>query len=980
MPLFGNPKKPIQKKGIAIALEEQWPENKQVYYLPTTKEVFDDYEEYVNRAIMYKLQIWSCQYSGKDFLTYDEALQSEKDQKDQYLFKLYPKYITKHICYMVHHSNKGETIEQLASRISKFFEYNFIEGEELFCELDNTISVVLRRILLKKQPYYDINFPPFSTPLFITDAEQNQIEVFHQTKEQEHFYDNIPNSIGFGAQNKLYEVEIVSNNTPFENRIIVVYYNVLLRKQSCLIESIEKLTKWIRDNTTFDIDNDLLLLKPEYVEYFKMEPRTPNQCEKKTAYQLMVEEEMEDINRIKKGKVKSLNDLKYHHIDKSGRLITDLKEIENYLIRKNIGEESTEQQQSSSNSKKSVVTEIKPPFIPNKDGTIPDEYITYRDPGKQDKDIPSLHFDYTLQPNNLIPEALHIFNFILMFRDILKITPFSFDEFQHSLMYKGKDNNLLKAILSVIILYYIADKSVNKNDVNKAIYRMKKLFNEIREPELHIMNTHSRKNVVNKEAATYMLDHKPTLVLREFWKVFLHVDQSVLEEEIEETNGNNEEEIKTETNDNGEDNNGNNTQIKTENDETNTTVVNTESVKTEETEMKVENPVKLENQPEVNVKTEEKDESKELPTSAKKEEPRDVYTISMRFLLDQNYGNEYEVDLLSDTEADVRLYFLSELVSLCLSTTTMRDTVERNIENRRKITKLKNNENAQEAEKLKEENNEAPENDKKELNGDTIKDNKEHREKLHQLIIKQYATRTRPLGYDRFFNKYWFFYTFTGLLFVEPLQMFRNISNSEYDNPPIPLPWGYYETKEELDKLISFLDTRGSREKQLLKSLQKHYDEIVSHMNTRLKVIKGISLVESSIKMDTTGEVTINGSKTSSSHENGSTMEEEENVEDMSEEEEEKEVKPRRSSRLKKRKEMESEEEGNGKPKTKKTKMKTAKETPKSIEEQTLEELVKQIREYKPTQFSSDSFKTYRNELKEEVPKDSEAFIIEEEE
>ena len=87
---------------------------------------------------MYKLQIWSCQYTGRENMTYEQALESEKEHKQQDLFKYYPRYILRHICYMVHNCRKGETFQELAHRMAKFFEYNFIEGEELYCELDTT--------------------------------------------------------------------------------------------------------------------------------------------------------------------------------------------------------------------------------------------------------------------------------------------------------------------------------------------------------------------------------------------------------------------------------------------------------------------------------------------------------------------------------------------------------------------------------------------------------------------------------------------------------------------------------------------------------------------------------------------------------------------------------------------------------------------------------------------------------------------------
>ncbi|KAM1098999.1 hypothetical protein TB2_005526 [Malus domestica] len=48
-----------------------------VYQVRTTKEIFRDYNEYLNRINLYRQRIWMCKVSGKTNLTYEEALLSE---------------------------------------------------------------------------------------------------------------------------------------------------------------------------------------------------------------------------------------------------------------------------------------------------------------------------------------------------------------------------------------------------------------------------------------------------------------------------------------------------------------------------------------------------------------------------------------------------------------------------------------------------------------------------------------------------------------------------------------------------------------------------------------------------------------------------------------------------------------------------------------------------------------------------------------
>ncbi|BAS89334.1 Os04g0439400 [Oryza sativa Japonica Group] len=52
------------------------PEDK-VFQVRYTKEIFRDYQEYLNRVNLYRERVWTCKVSGKSNLTYEEALVSE---------------------------------------------------------------------------------------------------------------------------------------------------------------------------------------------------------------------------------------------------------------------------------------------------------------------------------------------------------------------------------------------------------------------------------------------------------------------------------------------------------------------------------------------------------------------------------------------------------------------------------------------------------------------------------------------------------------------------------------------------------------------------------------------------------------------------------------------------------------------------------------------------------------------------------------
>ncbi|KAK4791044.1 hypothetical protein SAY86_031457 [Trapa natans] len=72
MPLYKR--KPISLAELPKTLEP----TDLVYQIRFTKEIFHDYQDYVNRINLYRQRLWSCKVTGKSNLTYEEAMVSEK--------------------------------------------------------------------------------------------------------------------------------------------------------------------------------------------------------------------------------------------------------------------------------------------------------------------------------------------------------------------------------------------------------------------------------------------------------------------------------------------------------------------------------------------------------------------------------------------------------------------------------------------------------------------------------------------------------------------------------------------------------------------------------------------------------------------------------------------------------------------------------------------------------------------------------------
>lgn len=75
MPLLD--KKPFERKKPPKDLHS----SDEVFYCPLTKEIFRDYEEYCERIILCNSLVWQCSLTGRPQLTFEEALKSEQNAK-----------------------------------------------------------------------------------------------------------------------------------------------------------------------------------------------------------------------------------------------------------------------------------------------------------------------------------------------------------------------------------------------------------------------------------------------------------------------------------------------------------------------------------------------------------------------------------------------------------------------------------------------------------------------------------------------------------------------------------------------------------------------------------------------------------------------------------------------------------------------------------------------------------------------------------
>ena len=56
--------------------------DEEVYFIQSSGEIVRDYKAYLERMSEYRSKQWSCKYSGKGGLTFDEALEEENKSTD----------------------------------------------------------------------------------------------------------------------------------------------------------------------------------------------------------------------------------------------------------------------------------------------------------------------------------------------------------------------------------------------------------------------------------------------------------------------------------------------------------------------------------------------------------------------------------------------------------------------------------------------------------------------------------------------------------------------------------------------------------------------------------------------------------------------------------------------------------------------------------------------------------------------------------
>ncbi|KAJ8322822.1 hypothetical protein O5D80_008352 [Batrachochytrium dendrobatidis] len=110
-----------------------------VFYIDYTGEVFLNYDDYFARISLYRKKIWSCEFTGKNNLTFSEAVDSERKSK-QRVEERFPRVWNQPALALIHFNQAA--LNELIDELYELFKANFFVGETVFISttIDKAVS------------------------------------------------------------------------------------------------------------------------------------------------------------------------------------------------------------------------------------------------------------------------------------------------------------------------------------------------------------------------------------------------------------------------------------------------------------------------------------------------------------------------------------------------------------------------------------------------------------------------------------------------------------------------------------------------------------------------------------------------------------------------------------------------------------------------------------------------------------------------
>lgn len=131
MPLLRRKAVPLEP----IPIQDSENRIKDVWQVRFTGEIFTDYNKYIEKVMLYKKPVWTCELTGKMNLTYEEALESERNCREK-TKNSYPEVWIPLTLEMAQY--KQGKLNDVVDKIYDYLKDNYIIGEIVYFKVPNT--------------------------------------------------------------------------------------------------------------------------------------------------------------------------------------------------------------------------------------------------------------------------------------------------------------------------------------------------------------------------------------------------------------------------------------------------------------------------------------------------------------------------------------------------------------------------------------------------------------------------------------------------------------------------------------------------------------------------------------------------------------------------------------------------------------------------------------------------------------------------
>ncbi|KAI9020042.1 ATP-utilizing chromatin assembly and remodelling N-terminal-domain-containing protein [Phycomyces nitens] len=444
MPLLNN------KRIAPIAPTSYDPKKKrkEVWYLRFTNEVFTSYESYINRLALYQQPIWQCEVTGRQNLTYEQALESESgdDNRAEFRFCI---TLRKHMLDRVQFQTLR--LDSLVEDVYNHFKANFSVGEIVHWVLgeDIYLAKIIEKIpngstdtLSNQTPKTNTHRPQSDTSteseddgiprqpngrLRFPDAFLHPAESFEAIDEDETMIDD-QSEPEHPIPSFQYKIQLVNQEeVPLENFFRLVDSNEIKRDQRSFCRPV--IQRFIRECAHKDSYLGApWLIKPNVAHHYKLDTSLPSHLQ-----------EAQDIAYAKIRKRRAAKTTDEKEAERRARK-------EDTLLQKAKLKEEKDRQREERRKQAAVkypVEDLDLPIYrkdPNLNWALVDmsptktqlpQKIPYPSGGRPQRPTP--HMESVL-PTELVEQSLILWSFLNVFSDPLELSPFSVDDFERALI------------------------------------------------------------------------------------------------------------------------------------------------------------------------------------------------------------------------------------------------------------------------------------------------------------------------------------------------------------------------------------------------------------------------------------------------------------------------------------------------------------------------------------------------------------------